>query len=81
MRLREVLRKNWNHPEVSKLAIACNQHKLLLDNQELDREQILAIMEDVHYSVWKNESTSWLPICLSSTMGRSALHNSNFHGQ
>jgi hypothetical protein len=73
MRLREVLRKNWSNPEVSKLAIACNQHKLLLDNQDLDREQILAIMEDVHYSVWKNESTSWLPICLSSTMGRSAL--------
>ena len=73
LRASEVLRKNWNQSEIGRLVEACPQHKLFFENQNLEREQMLAIMEDVHYSIWRNESLAWLSVCLSSTMGRSAL--------
>ena len=73
LRVGEVLRKNWDKPEIESLIEACPQHKLLFQNENLEREQILAIMEDVHFSLWKNQSLNWLSVCLSSTMGRSAL--------
>ncbi len=73
LRASEVLRKNWNFPEISRLVEACAQHKMLLESDTFNREQILAIMEDVHFSLWRNKSRAWLTNCLSSAMGRSAL--------
>jgi len=73
LRLSEVLRKNWNGNDISILATACPQHLLLLQNKQLNREEILAIMEDVHYSLWLENSSSWLPTCLASSIGRTAL--------
>ena len=73
LRASQVLRRNWDETSISRLVEACHQHKLLLENKNLEREQMLAIMEDVHFSLWKSESTSWLSVCLSSSMGRAAL--------
>ena len=73
LRLGEVLRKNWNGTDVEILATACPQHLLLLQNKQFSREEILAIMEDVHYSLWFENSSSWLPTCLASSIGRTAL--------
>jgi hypothetical protein len=73
LRLGEVLRKNWNNHNISLLVTACPFHSLLLEDKKLDREDILAIMEDVHYSLWIQKSASWLTTCLASTMGRNAL--------
>ena len=73
LRANEVLRKNWSEEEIFKLVDACPQHKMLLSNQIVDRNQMLAIMEDVHYSLWKHNSKEWLSVCLSSSIGRAAL--------
>ena len=73
LRASEVLRHNWNEPEISQLVGACMHHKILHENQNLDREEMLAIMEDVHHSLWKSNAGSWLSVCLSSSMGRAAL--------
>ncbi|MAV03923.1 MAG: hypothetical protein CMA19_06620 [Euryarchaeota archaeon] len=73
LRLGEVLRKNWNNNDVEILATACPQHLLLLQNTQFSRDEILAIMEDVHYSLWLENSSSWLPTCLASSIGRTAL--------
>jgi len=73
LRASEVLRRNWNEPEISRLVEACAHHKMLFENQIVEREEMLALMEDVHYSLWKTNAISWLSICLSSTMGRAAL--------
>ena len=34
---------------------------------------MLAIMEDVNYSLWKHKAKTWLISCLSSNVGRTAL--------
>lgn len=73
LRASDVLRKNWHEPEIGKLVNACKQHKMLLQDSVVDRDKMLAIMEDVHFSIWKDKAHSWLTTCLSSTMGRSAL--------
>ena len=73
LRAREVLRKNWNEKEIPKLVSACPQHKMLLDDAVTDRNQMLAVMEDVHFSLWMNKSQTWLSNCLSSSVGRTAL--------
>ena len=73
LRLGEVLRKNWNNHNIAILAKSCPQHDLLIQNKKLEREEMLAIMEDVHYSLWLQHSVSWLTTCLASTMGRNAL--------
>ena len=73
LRAGDVLRHNWNEPEISRLVEACTHHKMLYENQNLDREEMLAIMEDVHHSLWKPKAKSWLSVCLSSSMGRAAL--------
>lgn len=69
----EVLRKNWNKPTISRLVDACPHHRMLLNKDNFDRDEALAIMEDVHYSLWKKFSATWLLMCMASTMGRSAL--------
>ena len=46
---------------------------MLLEEQNLDRGEMLAIMEDVHHSLWKEKAKPWLSVCLSSSMGRAAL--------
>ena len=73
LRAREVLRLNWKTSEIERLVESCPHHKILLENQTLEREQMLAIMEDVHYSLWKGKAQNWLSNCLSSTLGRDAL--------
>jgi hypothetical protein len=73
LRLGEVLLKNWNRNNITALAAACPQHQLLLENKTLDRNEILAVMEDVHYSLWANQSASWLATCMASASGRAAL--------
>ena len=73
LRASEVLRKNWNEKEITRLVSACPQHKMLLDDAITDRNQMLAVMEDVHYSLWRNKSQTWLSSCLSSSIGRTAL--------
>jgi hypothetical protein len=69
----DVLRKNWNEPKIERLVRACPHHSKLLNQDNFEREEALAIMEDVHHSLWKKHSTSWLQLCMSSTLGRSAL--------
>ena len=69
----DVLRKNWNEPKIERLVRACPHHSKLLNQDNFEREDALAIMEDVHHSLWKKHSTSWLQLCMSSTLGRSAL--------
>ena len=69
----EVLRKNWNNSKIERLVKACPHHSKLLNQDNFEREDALAIMEDVHYSLWKKHSASWLLMCMSSTLGRSAL--------
>ena len=73
LRAGDVLRNNWNEPEIFRLVEACTHHKMLYENHNLDREGMLAIMEDVHHSLWKSKAPSWLSVCLSSSMGRAAL--------
>ena len=73
LRAGQVLRSNWNEPEISRLIGACVHHKMLLEEQNLEREEMLAIMEDVHHSLWKGKAKPWLSVCLSSSMGRAAL--------
>lgn len=73
LRASEVLRKNWGEQEITKLVTACPQHKLLLENNVVDRTQMLAVMEDVHYSLWEHTAESWLLNCLASSIGRTAL--------
>jgi hypothetical protein len=73
LRAGQVLRSNWNEPEISRLVGACVHHKILLEEQNLEREEMLAIMEDVHHSLWKGKAKPWLSVCLSSSMGRAAL--------
>jgi hypothetical protein len=73
LRASQVLRNNWNEPGISRLVEACVHHKMLLEEQNLDREEMLAIMEDVHHSLWKEKAKPWLSVCLSSSMGRAAL--------
>ena len=73
LRLSDVLRKNWNSDNISLLVTACPFHTLLIEDKKLTREEMLAIMEDVHYSLWIQKSVSWLTTCLASTMGRNAL--------
>ena len=47
---------------------------MLFENQNItDRISMLAIMEDVHYSLWENNSVDWLLVCLGSTTGRAAM--------
>ena len=69
----EVLRKNWNKPGIDRLVVACSHHSKLLNQDNFEREDVLGIMEDVHFSLWERHSTSWLLMCMSSTLGRSAL--------
>ena len=73
LRLGEVLLKNWTRNNITVLVAACPQHQLLLENKTLDRNEILAVMEDVHYSLWANQSASWLATCMASSSGRAAL--------
>lgn len=73
LRVGEVLLKNWNRTNITKLVTACPQHRSLLENKILGRDEILAIMEDVHYSLWAEQSASWLSTCMASTSGRTAL--------
>ncbi len=73
LRASEVLRKNWGELDIDKLANACPQHKLLLEDNVAERTQMLAVMEDVHYSLWEHKSASWLVNCLASSVGRTAL--------
>jgi hypothetical protein len=69
----EVLRKNWNKTGIDRLVVACPHHSKLLNQDNFEREDVLGIMEDVHFSLWEKHSTSWLLMCMSSTLGRSAL--------
>ena len=73
LRASEVLRKNWRKQDIARLVTACPQHELLLDDNVADRMQMLAVMEDVHYSLWEHKSESWLLNCLASSVGRTAL--------
>ena len=74
LRVSDVLRRNWGKSEIGRLVDACQHHSVLFNNSKIhDRIQILAIMEDVHYSLWKEHSVEWLSICLGSTIGRNAL--------
>lgn len=73
LRVSEVLRLNWDQPNIDRLVDSCPHHKLLFENINLEREWMLAIMEDVHYSLWQHQSATWLSVCLSSSLGRSAL--------
>ena len=73
LRASEVLRKNWRKQDIARLVTACPQHELLLDDNVGDRMQMLAVMEDVHYSLWEHKSESWLLNCLASSVGRTAL--------
>ncbi len=73
LRASEVIRKNWGEPEITRIASACPQHKLLLEDNVADRTQMLAVMEDVHYSLWQHKSDTWLLNCLASSIGRTAL--------
>ena len=74
LRVSEVLRENWSSNDIERLVCACPHHKMLFENKTLnDRVSILAIMEDVHHSLWEKESLQWLLVCLGSTMGRAAL--------
>ncbi|MGB2276979.1 MAG: ArsR/SmtB family transcription factor [Candidatus Poseidoniaceae archaeon] len=73
LRASEVIRKNWREGDIARIASACPQHKLLLEDNVVDRTQMLAIMEDVHYSLWEDKSESWLLNCLASSVGRTAL--------
>lgn len=73
LRASEVIRKNWGEEDIARIASACPQHKLLLDDNVVDRTQMLAVMEDVHYSLWQHKSESWLLNCLASSIGRTAL--------
>jgi len=45
----------------------------LLNNSSLERNEIIGIMEGVHYSLWIDKSLEWLRMLLSSVMGRSIL--------
>jgi len=73
LRLGEVLLRNWNRNNIATLVTACPQHQLLLENKISDREEILAVMEDVHHSLWAEQSASWLATCMASSSGRAAL--------
>lgn len=73
LRAGEVIRKNWGDGEIARIASACPQHKLLLEDNVVDRTQMLAVMEDVHYSLWQHKSETWLLNCLASSIGRTAL--------
>ena len=73
LRASEVIRKNWGEREIARIASACPQHKLLLEDNVVDRTQMLAVMEDVHYSLWQHKSETWLLNCLASSIGRTAL--------
>ena len=61
LRASEVIRKNWGEPEIARIASACPQHKLLLEDNVVDRTQMLAVMEDVHYSLWQHKSEYLAP--------------------
>ena len=69
----EVLKKNWNTTNISKLVEVSRHHKLLLNNEPLSRSDMLAIMEDVNYSLWAHKAKNWLVSCLASNVGRTAL--------
>ena len=69
----EVLKKNWNTSNISKLVEVSRHHKLLLNNEPLSRSDMLAIMEDVNYSLWAHKAKNWLVSCLASNVGRTAL--------
>jgi len=74
LRVSEVMRVNWDLEGIDRLVSACPHHKMLFENQNItDRISMLAIMEDVHYSLWENNSVDWLLVCLSSTTGRAAM--------
>lgn len=73
LRASEVIRKNWREKDIARIASACPQHKLLLEDNVVERTQMLAVMEDVHYSLWQHKSESWLLNCLASSIGRTAL--------
>ena len=73
IRTDEVLTKNWDSKNINKLSKASPHHSLLLENITLSRSQMLAIMEDVNYSLWKHKAKTWLISCLSSNVGRTAL--------
>ena len=73
LQVSDVLRLNWNNSNISRLVEACPHHKLLLKQDNFDREQMLGIMEDVHFSLWKKYSVPWLLNCMSSSLGRDAL--------
>ena len=73
IRTDEVLTKNWDSKYIDKLSKASPHHSLLLENTTLSRSQMLAIMEDVNYSLWKHKAKTWLISCLSSNVGRTAL--------
>ena len=73
IRVNDVLKLNWHSKEINDLVESCAQHKALLTGSELDRNQILAIMEDVDYSLWNSKSLDWLILALSSNSGRASL--------
>ena len=73
IRVAEVLRVHWDKPYLEELVSACPIHSSLYSMEGLGRDEMLAIMEDVHHDLWAIHSPDWLRFCLSSTMGRSAL--------
>ena len=73
LKVSEVLRLNWNGSNIERLVESCPHHKLLLTHENVEREEMLGIMEDVHFSLWKEYSVSWLLNCMSTSLGRDAL--------
>ena len=51
-------------PKFLGLVEACTHHKMLYENQNLDREEMLAIMEDVHHSLVEIKG-ALLVVCMS----------------
>ena len=69
----EILSKNWNSSNISRLVEVSRHHKLLLNNEPLSRSEMLAIMEDVNHLLWAHKAKIWLLSCLASNVGRTAL--------
>ena len=73
LRLGEVMRTCWNKPIISLIISACPFHLALKEHSNITREQIIGIIEDVHFSLWKDDALDWLRILIASTSGRSIL--------
>jgi hypothetical protein len=71
----KVLRLCWQNSFLPTIISACPYHSALLNNSSLERDEIIGIMEGVHYSLWNERGLEWLRMLLSSVMGRSILTN------